>query len=334
MLGTCDDLLVAPMRRRWVDRMWAEVRKEVCRPRQALDMQVANAVCRLWSLEGSGGYLRSWAVGSAEAVAGHGLDGRMAELLESIAKAGSWATWMGVFQPGWMELLQAGGMGHSRARRLTTRLSRVINECRTDIARQRNERARAAREVGREERARQLLAAVETLHARDSGTAYTLEQLREAPRAEQERYRRRRERAEQQERDRQRSEAEERLRVRARRKRRREARIRERRAVTGHGVGKRKRASEGKRKRREMGVRKRAKGLGADHGEGMTQLGVVASLAGAARRAVRVSCDTDPDSDGSDVEGRARPVVRGGGGLDAQHGAAIAAMERERGARP
>ena len=43
---------------------------------------------------------------------------------------------------------------------------------------------------------------------------------------------------------------------------------------------------------------------GADHGEGMTQLGVVASLAGAARRAVRVSSDTDPDSDGSDIEGR------------------------------
>ena len=178
-------------------------------------------------------------------------------------------------------------------------------------------------------RRQQLLAAVETLHARDSGTAYTLEQLREAPRAEQERYRRRRERAEQQERDRQRSEAEERLRVRARRKRRREARTREAKAVTGHGIGKRKSASEGRRKRREMGVRKRAKGLGADHGEGMTQLGVVASLAGAARRAVRVSSDTDPDSDGSDVEGRARPVVRGGGGLDARHGAAIEAMERE-----
>ena len=54
----------------------------------------------------------------------------MAELLEGVAKAGSWATWMGVFQPGWMELLKEGGMGHSRARRLTTRLSRVISECR------------------------------------------------------------------------------------------------------------------------------------------------------------------------------------------------------------
>ena len=43
-------------------------------------------------------------------------------------------------------------MGHSRARRLTTRLSRVTSECRADIARRRNERARAAREAGREER--------------------------------------------------------------------------------------------------------------------------------------------------------------------------------------
>ena len=86
-------------------------------------------------------------------------------------------------------------MGHSRARRLTTRLSRVISECRADIARVRNGRVRAEREAGREERARQLLAAVEALHARDGGSAYTLDQLRAAPRAEQERYRRRRERA-------------------------------------------------------------------------------------------------------------------------------------------
>ena len=82
VLGTCDDPQAVPLRRRWVDRMWAEVRKEVCRSRQALDIQVANAVCRLWTLEERGNYLRSWAVGSAEAVAGHGLDGRMAALLQ------------------------------------------------------------------------------------------------------------------------------------------------------------------------------------------------------------------------------------------------------------
>ena len=70
-----------------------------------------------------------------------------------------------------------------------------------DIARRRNERARAAREAGREERARQLLLAVGELHAGDSGSAYTLDQLREATRAEQERHRRRRERVERQERE-------------------------------------------------------------------------------------------------------------------------------------
>ena len=43
-------------------------------------------------MEDGGQYLRSWAVGSAEAVAGHGLDGEMAEMLEGVAKAGSWAT--------------------------------------------------------------------------------------------------------------------------------------------------------------------------------------------------------------------------------------------------
>ena len=103
-----------------------------------------------WTLEERGDYLRSWAVGSAEAVAGHGLDGRMAELLEGIAKAGSWATWMGVFQPGWIALLREGGMGHSRARRLTTRLSRVISECRADIARVRKQRAGAGGAGGRQ----------------------------------------------------------------------------------------------------------------------------------------------------------------------------------------
>ena len=34
----------------------------------------------------------------------------VARLLETVAKAGSWSVWMGVFDRGWMELLQAGGM--------------------------------------------------------------------------------------------------------------------------------------------------------------------------------------------------------------------------------
>ena len=163
--------------------MWSEVQKEVMRPKQALDIGVALAVKRLWSVEGKGDYLRSWAVGSAEAVAGHGLDGQMAEMLQEVAKAGSWATWMGVFQPGWMKLLKAGGMGHSRARKLTTRLSNVIAECRTELARLRNARARKLREEDRAEKERLLDERIRELHARDGGAAYALDSLLSASRA-------------------------------------------------------------------------------------------------------------------------------------------------------
>ena len=107
------------------------------RPKQALDMGVALAVKRLWSVEGKGDYLRSWAVGSAEAVAGHELDGRMTELLEGIAKAGSWATWMGVVQPGWMELLKAGGMQLKTVQGVRIRICRpkdLYSQIKTNIS--------------------------------------------------------------------------------------------------------------------------------------------------------------------------------------------------------
>ena len=64
----------------------------------------------------------------------------MQRLLEAVAKAGSWSVWMGVFDRGWMDLLQAGGMSYVRARRLTKRLCRVIGDCRAEIARVRNQR--------------------------------------------------------------------------------------------------------------------------------------------------------------------------------------------------
>ena len=84
--GTCDDEQAARVRVRWAERMWSEVQKEVMRPKQALDIGVALAVKRLWSVEGKGDYLRSWAVlGSAEAVAGHGLDGHATTSVRSIA---------------------------------------------------------------------------------------------------------------------------------------------------------------------------------------------------------------------------------------------------------
>ena len=53
-MGTCDDEQAACVRVRWAERMWREVQKEVMRPKQALDIGVALAVKRLWSVEGKG----------------------------------------------------------------------------------------------------------------------------------------------------------------------------------------------------------------------------------------------------------------------------------------
>ena len=36
--------------------------------------------------------------------------GKLQQLLEAVARAGSWAVWMGVFDRGWLGLLQEGGM--------------------------------------------------------------------------------------------------------------------------------------------------------------------------------------------------------------------------------
>jgi hypothetical protein len=287
--------------------MWSEVQKEVMRPKQALDMGVALAVKRLWSVEGKGDYLRSWAVGSAEAVAGHGLDGQMAEMLQEVAKAGSWATWMGVFQPGWMKLLKAGGMGHSRARKLTTRLSNVIAECRTELARLRNARARKSREEDRAEKERLLDERIRELHARDGGAAYALDSLLCASRAVKDGYRRRRERVERERERQQQLENEEKLRRRHRRRQRRLQRVRDQKQ--------RQRRTAGGGSTRSRG--KKRKGLGHDSAEAMTQLGLRSAWSGGAKAAVRVSSDTDLDSEGSEAEGASRPrmdpAIAGGG---------------------
>ncbi len=318
VMGTCDDPQAARVRARWAERMWSEVRKEVVRPKQALDMGVALAVKRLWSVEGKGDYLRSWAVGSAEAVAGHGLDGQMAEMLQEVAKAGSWATWMGVFQPGWMKLLKAGGMGHNRARKLTTRLSNVITECRTELARLRNARARKSREEDRAEKERLLDERIRELHARDSGAAYALDYLLNASRAVKDGYRRRRERVERERERRQQLENEEKLRRRQRRRQRRLQRVRDQRQ-------RQRRATGGGRAR---GKGKKRKGLGHDNAEAMTQLGLLSAWSGAAKAAVRVSSDTDLDSEGSEAEGASRP--RMDPAIAERHDEDIRRMERQR----
>ena len=93
----------------------------------------------------------------------------MAEMLQEVAKAGSWATGMGVFQPGWMKGLEAGGVGQGRARKLTRRRSNVSAEGRTELARLRNARARKSREEERAEKDRLLDERLRELHARDGG---------------------------------------------------------------------------------------------------------------------------------------------------------------------
>ena len=162
-------------------------------------------------------------------------------------------------------------MGHSRARRLTTRLGRVIRYCRTELAKVRNERERAAaREAGKEEQARALDQAVRELHARDSEAGQELSQLLEETRTVKERYRRRRERIEREAELQQRRNAEERLRVRQRRKRRRTMRARAAKATEEGSSG---------------GSGSRRKGLGKDHGAAMVQQNIRAALGGNSRAA-------------------------------------------------
>ena len=215
------------MRHKWAERMWTEVSAELTHAYSPLDARVANAVRRLWSLDESE-RLQSWAPGTVGPAAGAGLDGDLQRLLEDVAKAGSWSVWMGVFDRGWMELLQAGGMSYVRARRLTKRLCNVIRESRSEIARARNERQRQERQRSREAQELELNEAVRQLHARDEEATVTLERLLEGTRREREGYKRRRVRVEEEaERERVRQ-AVERERVAQRRKRRQLGRKRER----------------------------------------------------------------------------------------------------------
>ena len=95
------------------------------------------------------------------------MDSTLRELLIGVAQAGSWAVWMGVFTKGWMELLVAGGMKCHRARSLTGKLSQVISESRSAIAKERNESARNARVEKQKEEREELRKAVKELWDRD-----------------------------------------------------------------------------------------------------------------------------------------------------------------------
>jgi hypothetical protein len=74
---------------------------------------------------------------------------------------------MGVFTKGWMELLVAGGMKYHRARSLTGKLSQVISESRSAIAKERNGSARNERVEKQKEEREELRKEVKELWDRD-----------------------------------------------------------------------------------------------------------------------------------------------------------------------
>jgi hypothetical protein len=75
---------------------------------------------------------------------------------------------MGVFTRGWIDLLiVAGGMKYHRARSLTGKLSRVISESRSAIAKERNESARNKRVEKQKEEKEELRKEVKELWDRD-----------------------------------------------------------------------------------------------------------------------------------------------------------------------
>ena len=67
------------LRRKWSERMWAELSAELTQEHSPLDVRVANAVRRLWSLDSSE-RLRAWAPGTVGPAAGVALDGEMQRL--------------------------------------------------------------------------------------------------------------------------------------------------------------------------------------------------------------------------------------------------------------
>jgi hypothetical protein len=80
---------------------WAALQAETSRRTSPLDLDVANALQRMWTVE-EGGAPRTWQPGATNVIPGMDtMDSTLRELLIGVAQAGSWAVWMGVFTKGW-----------------------------------------------------------------------------------------------------------------------------------------------------------------------------------------------------------------------------------------
>ena len=120
------------------------------------------------------------------------LDPEFRRLYEGVARAGSWAVWMGVFNRAWIRLLQMGGLSYKRAVRVTRKLCRLIDVFRSEVARVRHERARQDRDGKRAAEARRVLAEVRRLYATDNNPPCAVEVLEAKGLRDQQRYVRRR----------------------------------------------------------------------------------------------------------------------------------------------
>jgi len=154
VIGVCPGENAVSIRTIWADRMWKLVQAETTSSKAPLSLDVANALKRMWNVD-DGGTLRTWQPGTSDGIHDNqNIDTHLKELIDNVTSAGSWAVWMGVFSRGWMEMLVTGGMPYHRARRLTSKISGVIMECRSEIAKERNERAAKVRvEEAKAERA-------------------------------------------------------------------------------------------------------------------------------------------------------------------------------------
>ena len=167
VIGECPGKRAVEIRTDWADRMWRLVQEETMDSKAPLALDVANALRRMWKVE-DGGALQTWQPDTDGNIHGcSNIDNRLKGLIENVTQAGSWAVWMGVFSRGWMEMLIAGGMTYHSARRLTGRISKVIMECRCEIAKERNERARSARVEKQKEDREELIKAVRGLWDED-----------------------------------------------------------------------------------------------------------------------------------------------------------------------